>query len=52
VSPAKAAELIEMLVGLWTGKGGGQRIRSGSGLPKGRGNLGVGHVPGSEYDEL
>jgi len=50
VSPAKAAELIEMLVGLWTGKGGGQRIRSG--LPKGRGNLGVGHVPGSEYDEL
>ena len=55
VSPAKAAEPIEMLVGLWTRRWGGgneQCIRSGTGSPQGKGKFGVGHVPGSEYGEL
>jgi len=54
VSPAKAAEPIEMLVGLWTRRLGGneQRVRSGAGSPQGKGKFGVGHLPGSEYGEL
>ena len=54
MSPAKAAEPIEMLVGLWTRSGGwqGTTIRSGAESPQGRGKFWVGHVPGSEYGEL
>ena len=54
MSPAKAAEPIEMLTGLRTRRGGGkeQRIRSRPGLPRENKNLEVGHVPGSKYGEL
>jgi len=34
VSPAKAAELIKMLVGLWTGKGGDNVLGRGRVSPR------------------
>ena len=39
MSPAKTAELIEMLFGLWTPVGHGNRVLDGGTDPHGRGNL-------------